>query len=1082
MPKLSERLDYWVGKSPDKLLFEFLDINGKSVEKYTFAEFDKAARIVATNLVENYNFKKDDRILITYPPGIEMIISFFACVKLGLIPVPTYPPSSSGFQSAYYKMEHIAKDCGASAVLTNGEYYWSLKLNMDRNNIVEETVLSKLPWINTSEFTHESGAKNYEQQSSVLFLQYTSGSTTDPKGVMVSHENIINNAENVLSEAPFGVSWLPQYHDMGLIGYHLFMIVMGGTTIGFSTLDFIRRPSLWLETISKYKANHSSAPNFAYDYVLQPGKISDETLASLDLSSLKILMTAAEPVRAATYNKFLEKFSAHGLKEGVYTAAYGLAENTLAVSQSGMKSLSVNTCALKNHELKLANGEGGDVTQIMSCGKPLKDQIIKIVDPNSSVELEDHKIGEVWLAGPSKGLGYWGKPKLSKEIFEAQITGENGSATHTFLRTGDLGFLHNEELYICGRAKDMIIIRGANYYPQDIEQIVEECSKKIRHGYVAAFANEENGEEKLVIVAGIKHKNKVPDHNKISDQIREKLSIIPSTITFTTTRSIPKTSSGKIMRQKAKQLWTNGELEVIESHMLVEESEGTPKIKSTNTPFDDIMKRYGFTGNETYSLVHVLDSLDLAVLIHDVKELLKKNGAAKLSSEIDARLLQEISVSEFFDLMQQFSTSSILAIKRLKNTILKLQKEHNAFEQKRMLQDTKLTFTPEAPNYDPEHLHSGKILLTGGTGFLGPFILKSLLEQTNETVYVLLRADNKEKGLARLKEGFDLSNIPESEYLSEFNKRVVPVCGDLSKPRLGLDAKSWNFLARNIHTIYNNGALVNYLFNYDKMRSTNVTGTNELIKLALDGNPKIFNHVSTTFIFGWAVKDTLFETDTCNSLDLLDFGYSQTKWVSEQIVLDAMKHGLKARIFRPALVTPSVYGGGNNFDISIRLIAFMINHGITVNSFNQVSFTPVDIVASNVVAISGLPDTIDKTFHVTRDEYARMLDITDIITRLTGREFKGFDLPKFVPQIVSKCRKEDLLFPLLDFLVRSVDNISSMEFKRYDNDSYSQSRTKSPNGIADPTLEDTVRGMLKFMINKEIVDVKLIESGVEVSR
>jgi thioester reductase-like protein len=256
-----------------------------------------------------------------------------------------------------------------------------------------------------------------------------------------------------------------------------------------------------------------------------------------------------------------------------------------------------------------------------------------------------------------------------------------------------------------------------------------------------------------------------------------------------------------------------------------------------------------------------------------------------------------------------------------------------------------------------------------------------------------------------------------------------------------------------------------------------VTGTNEIIKLALDGNPKILNHVSTTFIFGWAVKDTLHESDSCDSLDLLDFGYSQTKWVSEQIVLDAMKHGLNARIFRPALITPSVYGGGNNFDIAIRLVAFMINHGISVNSFNQVSFTPVDIVANNVVAISGLPDTINNTFHVTRDKYARMKDITDIITELTGKNFTGYELPQFVPEVVARCRKEDLLFPLLDFLVRSVDNISSMEFKLYDNSGYRKGKNESDFGLADPSLVDTVKGMLRLMINRGIVNVSLLETN-----
>ncbi len=318
----------------------------------------------------------------------------------------------------------------------------------------------------------------------------------------------------------------------------------------------------------------------------------------------------------------------------------------------------------------------------------------------------------------------------------------------------------------------------------------------------------------------------------------------------------------------------------------------------------------------------------------------------------------------------------------------------------------------------------------------------------------------------------ELTGYLGDELSHDFDERVIAVCGDLGKSRLGLDEATWDYLSKNIHTIYNNGAVVNYLFNYDKMRDVNIAGTNEILKLAFHGLPKVFNHVSTTFIFGWAVKDTLFETDTNTSLDLLDFGYSQTKWVSEQIVKDAMKYGLNARIFRPALITPSVDGGGENFDISIRLMAFMINHGITVDAHNQVSFTPAEISANNIVAISGLPDSVNKTFHVTRDHYASMLEITNIISELTGRKFTVYKLKKFVPKVISLCNKEDLLFPLLDFLVRSVENISSMEFKRYDSSTYQNFRNKSRFGIQDPTLVETVRGMLIFMKKKGIIQIE----------
>jgi thioester reductase-like protein len=267
--------------------------------------------------------------------------------------------------------------------------------------------------------------------------------------------------------------------------------------------------------------------------------------------------------------------------------------------------------------------------------------------------------------------------------------------------------------------------------------------------------------------------------------------------------------------------------------------------------------------------------------------------------------------------------------------------------------------------------------------------------------------------------------------------------------------------------------MVNYLFNYERMRETNVSGTKEMIRFALANKPKILNHVSTTFVFGWAVKDTLYETDFCENLDLLDFGYSQTKWVSEQLINKAMQAGLKGRIFRPALITPTVAGKGNNFDISIRLIAFMINHSINVNTQNQVSFTPVDVTAHNIVAVSNIQGTLQKTFHVTRDKYCNMMDIMHIIQKHTDIKLQEYKLKQFVPEVVSRCKKEDLLFPLLGFLVRSIDNISSMEFKLYNNNNYQHARKDSTDCMADPTLEETIKGMLLFMKNKGIIQAEL---------
>lgn len=1084
MASIFDHLNYWIDKNPDKLLYTFLNIDGEEVEQYTYLSFHERVEAIASHLQHRHQFAVNDRILLAYPPGLEMICAFFACAKIGLIPVPVYPPTSHGFQSAMYKINYIANDCQAAAVLTNREYYWSFKLNVTRNNLskfsFKKDYVTKINWIITQDYKslHKKGLQ--EQHTDILFLQYTSGSTSNPKGVIVTHENIIHNGDIVVDHLPIGVTWLPQYHDMGLIGYYLFFALKGGSSYGFSPIDFIQRPALWLETISKYKGTASSAPNFAYEYCLRPGKIPEETYENLDMSSLRFLMTAAEPINATIYNRFLNKFKKYGLEAESFFAAFGLAEFSLAVSNYGRNIVSIDKDHLKQHKLTHINNPSettmDKVAQIMSCGKPLSDTIVKIVDAEKHIALEEGEIGEIWLNGKSKCQGYWNKPELTLKSFNAKIINSNDE-NNSYLRTGDLGFLLDGELYVCGRIKDMIIIRGLNYYPQDIEKIVENSSPNIRKGCSAAFAIDKDGAEQLIVVAEVKNAKKLPSSAEIISAIRKFINVEVNEVVFIPPRTIPKTSSGKISRHRAKQAWIDGSFKIIERFSTPQE-QAKVKANAENSPFESLKIQYGLSGNEHQSLGEIgIGSLDLAVLIHDIKTLLKNKGANALSKQIDLRLLQEISVSELFELAEQFENASALAVNSLRNKLANLQKEYQKMEQQRMLEDIHLNFEPQLPiHYNGQK--QSNILLTGGTGFFGPFILKSLLEHTSENIYVLVRAKNTEHGKERLLKAFGEMGKVSSAITDAFEERVIPVCGDLGKPQLGLDDKNWDFLTQHITTIYNNGAIVNYLYNYDKMRDVNVIGTNEIIKFALAGKPKIFNHVSTTFIFGWAVKDVLLESDINEDLDLLDFGYSQTKWVSEQILRDAMKKGLKGRIFRPALITPSVDGGGNNFDISIRLLVFMINHRIGVEAQNQVSFTPADVAANNIVAISQSADSMDKTFHVTRDHYAKMLDITNLIEELTGIKFKTYPLAEFVPEVIDRCTKEDLLFPLMDFFTRSIDNISGMEFKRYSSDNFQTNRDHSPIGQPDPSLKDTVRGMLIFMKNSGLIDVPLLEEVV----
>ena len=456
---------------------------------------------------------------------------------------------------------------------------------------------------------------------------------------------------------------------MGLIGYYIFFALKGGTTYGFSPLDFIQRPALWLETITKYTATASSAPNFAFDYCLLNEKIPSQSLEKLNLNSLKFLMTAAEPINTKVYTAFLNKFKPYGLKPKSFFAAYGLAEFTLAVTNYGRNFFAFEAELLKNNIAKIADISNPNIQSIslMSCGKPLGDTKILIVDISANpTELSNGKIGEIWLNGSSKCAGYWNKSQLTNDYFEAQL---NTSLTkEKWLRTGDLGFIFKDELYISGRLKDLIIMRGLNFYPQDIEALVESDSM-VRKGSVAAFSIEKNGSESLVVVIGLKNKKNIPNAHTLNNQIIKYLGIGASTFVFIAARSISKTSSGKIMRYQNKYRYLQNKLDSIQlTHfeqfvgINSESVENTsldldsPKFKNLNA----IFKYYNLTGNESETLGDAgIDSIKLVEFTHDIKEFLDNKGYQDLSSELDLRLVQKIAISELFEILKGIDKTEI---------------------------------------------------------------------------------------------------------------------------------------------------------------------------------------------------------------------------------------------------------------------------------------------------------------------------------------------------------------------------------------------------------------------------------------
>jgi len=1076
MNSIIDFLEHWAMVQPDSLFCSFLDSEGRAGDTYTYKFFHERTRHLAEYLSKQSGLKRGDRALLVYPPGLEVIVAFVACVRIGVIPVPLPAPTHMSVKGNLAKFTFIARDCDATIALTtvalSRSYTMPFAKHGSRSVPPSIPALPRLEWIATDNVRGEASNSFRNQTASVLFLQYTSGSTSDPRGVVVSHENVIHNARSTIDHTPIGVSWLPQYHDMGLIGYYLFPMIMGGTTYGFAPMDFLKRPIAWLRTMSSVRATYASSPNFGFEYCLREDKVASAELVGLDLSSLRVLMNAAEPVRDATYLQFLDRFRPYGLRPEAHVVAYGLAENTLAVTHYGRRIVTVNKRLLQNGTLHFENPQPSNNNQMsfVSCGQPLDGIRVRIVNPESRTGLGDKQIGEIWVAGHSTCQGYWRRPQLTNEVF-ANVVANDPADSHVYLRTGDLGFLHEDELFVCGRRKDLIIIRGVKYYPHDIETVVESASHKIARGGVAAFTGDDD-QETLVVMIEVRTVDDIPDPIQIAQTIRARCGTEPQTIVFVHPRTIAKTSSGKIARGLTRQRWLAGELSAIAVHAArIKENAPSSGCSDLSARFQSLLESYNLKGCEDSTLAEIgIDSLTLVTLLMDLEQLLEQHGATDLVCLVDGRFLQWLTVAEFSTLLEHFATGSSDPIATVRSALQRVRQKHEQYERECMRSDAKLE-----PGHCVEVLADAEpltnVLLTGPTGFFGPFLLHSLLRHTPYTYYVITRATDPVAGMDRIRAGLRRANVWTPGEEEELNQRIHVVPGDIAQHNFGLDAAQWRYLASRVQSVVHNAALVNYVLNYDALKPHNVEGTRELLRFSDARTRKEFHFISSTVIFGWTVKGMLLETDNNDEMEALDFGYAQSKWVAEQLVFAAARQGLTVRVYRPSFLTASADGVGSGEDIVIRLLAFMINQGIAVNAHNQISFLPADIAANNIAGIFAQRQANGRTLHVTVDEYYSLMDITRVITREYGFPFVYYDIPRFVTEMKRRCAQSDPLYPLLGFFIRSHMKMVAMQHKRYNNDGYREARQLAGTASPDPTLRETVSYLMTNMVRDGLLTV-----------
>jgi acyl-CoA synthetase (AMP-forming)/AMP-acid ligase II len=579
--------------NPDQTAFIFLKDGETAETRLTYGELDRQARAIAAHLSQWATM--GDRVMLVYPydAGLEFIAAFVGCLYAGLVAVPCHPPRNrNGVEDLLGRL--VSSE--SRYLLTTKPLQSRLHSQFDKHIASGEGqwAVPSLEWIATETIAAEDGCdwqRSPIHRESLAFLQYTSGSTGFPKGVMITHDCLLHNQKLLQlafghTEQSVGVGWLPLFHDMGLIGNVLQALYLGTSCILMSPVAFIQKPIRWLQAISRYRATTSGGPNFAYDLLCR--YVTDEQLQSLDLSSWEVAFTGAEPVRAETLEQFAARFAPCGFRREAFYPCYGMAEATLFIT-GGHKSkppklVHVSDAALAENRVEWLSSSTPNSRTLVGCGHSWLDSQIAIAHPETGQRCAPDQIGEIWVAGSGLGRGYWQQLEATERTFQAYLA---DSGEGPFLRTGDLGFVRDGELFITGRLHDVLVFWGLNHYPEHLERTVADCHPAFRANSAVAFAAPVDGRDRLFIAQEVdrQYRNRLTADDVV-ESIRWALFdqhfVDVYGILLLKPGGIPKTSSGKLQRRTCREMYLNGELEIL--------SEWRSPTPAADIPF--LIRRY----------------------------------------------------------------------------------------------------------------------------------------------------------------------------------------------------------------------------------------------------------------------------------------------------------------------------------------------------------------------------------------------------------------------------------------------------------------------------------------------------------
>ncbi len=651
----SDTLDSWLRvrarESAAGDAFTFVDGSCERIDGFDYAELDRRARAIAHAL--RRRGARQQRVLLLFLPGLDFVAAFYGCMYAGAVAVPAYPPDPARLARTLPRLQAIASDSAPTLALTT-----SPLRAMARQVFALAPELAAIDWLAVDELTAPGESPEDVPAGlaprDLALLQYTSGSTALPRGVMISHGNALANMRMLCDRSDprrtrVHVSWLPTYHDLGLMGGVLLPLMTGGRSILMSPLEFLRRPSAWLAAIQRYRGTDTYAPNFAFDLCVR--KISAAERAGLELDSMEVCVLGAEPIRHATVEQFLAAFEPHGFARSAMYPGYGLAEAVVGVScgpvSEPLRSVMVDAGALARGRVAVVGAAHPRAHALIGCGRALDHVRIEVVNPETAALAGPGEVGELWIEGPNVALGYWGRADETRATFGARLGDGSGRA---LLRSGDLGFVHEGHVYVAGRLKDVIVVRGANHYPQDLEETIERCHPQIGPGAVIACAVERAGAEHLAIIAEVSAGTSPDEHDRVVAAIRAAVrmdhGIEVHELALIKPRTIDKTSSGKLARQRCKQRYLDHALDPV--HLWTRPESAAPPPREPHPAGDDV----------TAFLARELGR-------HGVGAAALAPGAKLAELALDSLAIMELAGRLEADLQVKLSASELLALPTL---------------------------------------------------------------------------------------------------------------------------------------------------------------------------------------------------------------------------------------------------------------------------------------------------------------------------------------------------------------------------------------------------------------------------------